>query len=63
MKIAEVSVNLEALPSREDLIKLALNTKKYKGKHNALELINKEIDGTKLFQTVKPKRKRSKTED
>lgn len=63
MKIAEVSVNLECLPSREELVKLALKTKKYAGRHNALELINKEIDGTKLFQTVNAKGKRRKAKD
>lgn len=63
MKIAEVSVNLECLPSREDLVQLALKTKKYAGRHNALELINKEIDGTKLFQTVKQKSKRRAKKD
>lgn len=61
MKIVGVSINEKALPTRKELVRMALNTKFYAGKHNALELINKEIDGAKLFKTDKPKVKPTKS--
>lgn len=63
MKIANVSVNIDNLPTRQELVRMALNSKGYAGKHNAIELINKEIDGTKLFKTDKPKVKRRSKKD
>lgn len=54
-KIAGVSVNLDNLPNKEDLIKNALKTKDYIYKRNALELINKEIKESGLYRSNKRK--------
>lgn len=50
-RIAGVSVNLDNLPKKEDLIKNALKTKDYIYKRNALELINKEIKESGLYRS------------
>ena len=50
-KIAGVSVNINKLPTKEDLIKNALKTKDYIYKRNALELINKEIKESGLYRS------------
>jgi len=50
-RIAGVSVNIDKLPKKEDLIKNALKTKDYIYKRNALELINKEIKESGLYRS------------
>lgn len=52
MKIAGVSVNVESLPSRKTIIKMALNTLKYQNVNNAEELINIEIDKSGLYRNI-----------
>lgn len=54
-RIAGVSVNINKLPTKEDLIKNALKTKDYIYKRNALELINKEIKESGLYRSNKRK--------
>lgn len=61
MKIAGVWVNTKVLPTREQIINSALNTEEYRFKRNALELINKEIDDSKLYRKpVKETKSRKK---
>lgn len=55
MKIAGVSVNLNSLPSQEDLLKIALNTENYRFKRNAEKLILKEIKESGVYKSNKPK--------
>ena len=52
MKIAEVGVNAKSLPSKEQLVKQALKTKKFYQMplKKALEVINKEIKDSGLFK-------------
>ncbi len=52
MKIAEVSVNLNSLPTRKQLIKLAMVSKRYYQERNAEELINIEIDKSGLYRNI-----------
>ena len=64
MKIAGVSVNINNLPSKEDLIKVAIDTENYRFKRNAKVLILKEIKGSGLYKSnkaksIKPKAKRT----
>lgn len=68
MKIAGVSVNLNSLPTKEQLIRLALNTKEYYQKRDAKKLIEKEIKASGLFKstikrTAKPKGSTTKDSD
>ena len=55
MKIAGVSVNVNNLPSKEDLIKAAINTEKYRFKRNAKVLILKEIKESGVYKSNKAK--------
>lgn len=52
MKIAGVSVNLDNLPGKSELIRMALNTKSYINNQDALELINKEIKESGLYRNI-----------
>lgn len=52
MKIAGVSVNLDNLPGKLELIRMALNTKSYINNPDALELINKEIKDSGLYRNI-----------
>lgn len=56
-KIAGVSVSTETPPKREELLKLALEGKKYQNFNipEATEAINKEIDKSGLYQSNTPK--------
>jgi len=62
MRIAEVSVNIKNLPTKEQLIKQALKSKKYYQKRNALELIEKEIKASGLFKTASKRAKKSNSD-
>ena len=65
MKIAGVSVNVKSLPSKKDLIRMALNTKKYYQlpRKKALTLINKEIKDSGLFKTSRKRTQKSNSKD
>jgi len=52
MKIAGVSVNLECLPTKEQLVRMALSQKRFQNCDNALELINKEIKESGLYRNI-----------
>lgn len=64
MKIAGVSVNKNNPPSKENLIKLALNTVGYYQlpKDKAIKLIQKEIKDSGLYKT-RTKRVQKSNED
>lgn len=52
MKIAGVSINLNSLPSKKQILKMALTTKKYQNDKNAEESINLEIEKSGLYRNV-----------
>lgn len=52
MKIAGVSISLENLPSREEVLKLALNTKEFQSNSNREEEINTILDNSKLWGVI-----------
>lgn len=52
MKIAGVAVNPKSLPTKERLTSMALSSKEYYQKRNALDLINKEIKESGLFKST-----------
>lgn len=61
MRIAEVWVNVDNLPSKDVLIKQALKTSKYLyyPRKKAIELINKEIKASGLFKSTVKRVKKS----
>lgn len=65
MKIAEVGVNVEKLPNKETLIRMALNTPRFyqMPKDRALKIINKEIKDSGLFKTSAKRVKKSDIND
>ncbi len=56
-RVVSVSVNLDSLPSKEKLIELAIKTKEYATKRDALKLIKKEITKSGLYRSSKRKSK------
>lgn len=50
MKIAQVHIDIENLPSKEVIIRMALNTLTYRDDPNALYNINKEIEKSGLYK-------------
>lgn len=59
MKIAGVGVNVNKLPTREQLIEQALKSKEFYQKRNARELIEQEIKESGLFKATVKRSKKS----